>query len=260
MSPRIIDTNVHLSRWPTRRLVADQTAQLVQKLRSAGVTQAWVCSFDALLHNDLTSVNQRLHDSCRRDGQDFLIPFAAINPLLPGWERDLQSCARERRMPGIRLYPGYHGYELRHPSFAETLAAAEELGLLVQIVVKLEDERTQHRNLRAATVDVNPLIEAIGSRTQLPIQLLGALRDVRSEVLMSLISAGNVFVEISHLEGVGGLEQLLLTLPAGRILFGSHFPFFYFESATLKLQESNIGGAQLQSICHENATALLRRN
>ena len=44
----MIDTNIYLFRWPTRRLPGDETAKLVEKLRSRGVAQAWAGSFDAL--------------------------------------------------------------------------------------------------------------------------------------------------------------------------------------------------------------------
>jgi len=55
-----------------------------------------------------------------------------------------------------------------------------------------------------------------------------------------LLAVGDVYVEISMLEGVGGIAGLLEQLPRERerVLFGSHAPFFYFEAAELKLEES----------------------
>jgi predicted TIM-barrel fold metal-dependent hydrolase len=59
------------------------------------------------------------------------------------------------------------------------------------------------------------------------------------------------------LEGVGGVANLLANLPAERVLFGSHAPFFYFESAMLKLKESPLTEEQLRALRSGNAFSLL---
>ena len=56
----IVDTNVHLSRWPFRRLAGDETSDLVARLRARDVTQAWAGSFDGIFQKDLAAVNERL--------------------------------------------------------------------------------------------------------------------------------------------------------------------------------------------------------
>jgi predicted TIM-barrel fold metal-dependent hydrolase len=43
-----------------------------------------------------------------------------------------------------------------------------------------------------------------------------------------------------------------------RLMFGSQLPFFYFEAALLKLQESALTGDQLAAIMHGNARAALQ--
>jgi len=41
------------------------------------------------------------------------------------------------------------------------------------------------------------------------------------------------------------------------VLFGSYAPHFIFESAALKMRESDLGGMESQAIFHENAAKLL---
>ena len=253
----LIDVNVNLSRWPLRRLQCDDTRELVAKLRHHGVVQAWAGSFDGLLHKDLAAMNARLADECRRHGRGVLQPFGSINPMLPDWEEELRRCAEKHRMPGIRLHPNYHGYKLDHPAFARLLRLAAERRLIVQLALVMEDERMMHPLLRVEPVDASPLIELARQTPGLRLVLLNALRTLRAKPLLDLIAAGEVHVEISMLEGVGGIASLLSQIPSHRVLFGSHAPLFYFESALLKLKESPLRDDQLKAIRHGNARRLL---
>lgn len=256
----LVDVNVNLSRWPSRHLRGDDTASLVAMLRRHGVSQAWAGSFDGLLHKDIAAVNARLADECRRHGRGMLVPIGSINPNLPGWEDDLRRCAEEHHMPGIRVHPNYHGCKLDDPEFARMLRLAAERRLIVQIALVMEDERMMHPLLRVEPVDITPLASLVRQTPGLRLVLLNALRTLRGQPLRELIAAGEVCIEISMLEGVGGVANLLREAPAHRVLFGSHAPLFYFESALLKLKESPLTEEQLRAIRGENAQRLLAQN
>ena len=256
----LIDVNVNLSRWPLRRLRGDDTSALVAMLRRQGVVQAWVGSFDGLLHKDIASVNARLADECRRHGRGLLLPFGSINPKLPDWEEELRRCAEEHRMPGIRLHPNYHGYKLDDPDFARLLRLAAARRWIVQLAVVMEDERMMHPLLRVEPVDTDPLVNLVKQTPGLRLMLLNALRTVRDRPLADLIAAEEVYVEISMLEGVGGLANLLAQVPMSRVLFGSHAPLFYFESALLKLKESALSEEQLRAVRSGNAQRMVAKS
>lgn len=257
MSAPITDVHVTLSRWPFRRLPLDETPALVEALQSHGITQAWAGSFDALLHKDIASVNSRLADDCAKHGNGVLLPFGAVNPKLPDWEEDLRRCAEEYGMRGIRLHPNYHGYTLDDPIFAQLLQRATERKLIVQVTTAMEDERMMHPLLQVKPVDVNPLVDMLPTVPGARIVLLNALRTVPAPILPKIIGAGEVYAEIASLEGVGGIANILQHMPVERLLFGSHAPLFYVESALLKLRESQISEEQLRNICNENSGRLL---
>ena len=250
----LIDTNITLSRWPFRRCPLDETPALVAKLREQGVTQAWAGTFDGLMHKDLGTANARLAAECRAHS-GLLVPFGSVNPKLPDWEEELRRCAEVHRMPGIRLHPNYHGYKLDDPAFARLLALASERKLIVQLVVIMEDERTQYPLLQVPPVDTAPLADLLKKPPGLRLQLLNAFRTLRGEPLLRLAAAGAHF-EIAMLEGVGGVANLLKQLPVERLILGSHAPLFYFESASLKLKESVLTAAQDRALRSENALRL----
>ncbi len=221
----MIDTNIYLHRWPFRRLPGDDPVRLMEKLRGAGVTQAWAGSFEAPLADDLAEVNARLAADCHRFGAGLLLPFGCVNPALPDWREDLRRCAEEHKMRGIRLHPNYHGYTLADGTFRDLLAAATERHMLVQIAVQMQDERTQHPLVRVKPVDIAAMPKLPGAR----VQLLNAARP----------AAAGIATDFAMMEGVHGLRDLGAALP-GRVLFGSYYPCFYLEAAVLKLKESGL--------------------
>ena len=252
----LIDTNITLGRWPFRQLPLDETPALLAKLRQRGVTQAWAGSFEGLFHKDLSAANARLAEACQRQGRGLLVPFGSVNPSLPGWEDDVHRCAEVHKMPGIRLHPSYHGYKLDDPAFAQLLLLAGERRLIIQIVADMEDERTQHPLARAPHADFKPLLAKAKALRGARIILLNWFRSINPPLVEQLATSGACF-DIATLEGVGGVANLIEQIPASQVVFGSHTPLFYFESALLKLKESLLTTGQEHAVRFGNARRLL---
>ena len=253
----IVDTNVNLSRWPFRRLSGDDPAALVARLRKHNVSQAWSGSFDGVFHKDIAGVNARLAKDCRTHGQGLLLPFGSINPKLPDWQDDLRRCHEEHKMRGIRLHPNYHGYDLRDPVFTELLKLSAARGLIVQLALCMEDERTQHPLMRVAPVDLTPLAALASMDPKLKLVVLNCYPQLKPEQLTELVPARNVCFDLSMRERVGAVAQLIEGFALERVLFGSHSPFFYFESALLKVEEAGLSEGQKRAVLEGNARRLI---
>src|SRR5262249_6017597 len=106
-------------------------------------------------------------------------------------------------------------------------------------------------------VDTAPLPEVIAAVPRLRLVLLNHFGIVKPALWPQLIAAGQGFLEIATVEGISGIAKLLETVPAERLLFGSHFPFFYFESAELKMKEAKLEPAVDKAIRSDNAKRLL---
>jgi predicted TIM-barrel fold metal-dependent hydrolase len=253
----IIDTNVNLSRWPFRRVAGDEPADLVAQLRKQNVSQAWTGSFDGIFHRDVAAVNARLDHDCRTYGPGLLLPFGCVNPKLPDWQEDLRRCHEDFKMAGIRLHPNYHGYDLKDPVFGELLGSATQRGLIVQLALCMEDERTQHPLMRVPPVDLGPLAELVKTMPKVRLVIFNCYPQLRFDLRL-LANAGEVYFDLSMIEGVGGIARLIQAVSAEKVLFGSHYPLFYFESALLKIQESGLSEAHKKLVFEENAQNLLR--
>jgi predicted TIM-barrel fold metal-dependent hydrolase len=263
--PEIIDCNVHLFDWPFRKLKYARTEMLAAKLRKHRFTKAWAGNFDAVLQRQFDAANRRLAEECRSKGDGMFVPIGSVNPGGPDWEEDLRRCHEEYRMPGVRLYPAYHGYGLDHPEFAKLLAETARRGLLVQIVLRMEDERCHHPALVIGAVDVAPLVELLKKLPQARVQLINAAGPLLGKNVPALVQETQVTFDIAAVEGNGGVGKLIQgqlynysgAIPVERLVFGSHAPFFPCESALMKLFESPLDLAQLEKLMHANARRLL---
>ncbi len=248
----IIDVNVHLSRWPFRRLRGDEPEELVSHLRARGVDQAWAGSFDGLLHKDIEGVNRRLAEDCRRHGGGVLVPFGSVNPKLPDWEEDVRRCAEEHRMPGIRLHPNYHGYTLDEPVFKSLLQRAVAHGLAVQVALKMEDERVQHPLVRVAPVDATILGDLFAAIPGLRLMILNGPGPLKPDAVKKAATAGIGF-DFAMQEGITGVAKLIDQVGLDKVFFGSHFPFFTWESSRLKVVESGLEPSKERAVLSGNA-------
>lgn len=254
----LIDTNVSIGDWVTRRSGMPNATQLLAKLRQHGVASALAGSIDGVLHTDIAGVNTRLAATCAQDGAGMLVPFGSINLTFPDWEDDLRRCQEEHKMPGIRLHPNYHGYTLEDARFVRLLEIAARRRLLVQIAVQLEDSRSQNPVLAAAPVQVAPLVDALAKVPAARVMLLNAGSPILgSAPLIQKLTKAGVLFEVATLEGVAGIEGLYQRVPEIRVCFGSHVPYFYFEAALLKLQESVLTPDQLTAVQSGNARSAL---
>jgi uncharacterized protein len=83
-----------------------------------------------------------------------------------------------------------------------------------------------------------------------------ALREPR---IRPLADAGQLYFDLSTLEGIEGVARLVEQLPPERVLFGSNFPLFYFEAALLKVQESGLPEDMKTMLFEGNARRILPR-
>jgi predicted TIM-barrel fold metal-dependent hydrolase len=263
--PEIVDSNVHLFDWPFRRLKYARTDALADKLRKHRITKAWAGNFDAVLHTQFDAANRRLAEECRAKGDGLFVPIGTVDPHGPDWEEDLRRCHEGYKMPGVRLYPAYHGYGLDEPDFARLLSETAKRGMLVQIVLRMEDERCHLPALVIGAVDVGPLVELLPKVPEAKVQLINSAGRLLGKHVTGLVQKTTATFDIAATEGNGGIGQLIAgtnysytgAIPVERLVFGSHAPFFPCESALLKLFESPLELTELERIMRGNADRLI---
>ncbi len=249
-----IDTNAHLFHWPFRRVPYDSVQEFVAKLSLLDIRQAWVGSYEGILHRDVAGVNERLAATCSENGKGKLQAIGTINLALPDWENDVRLCDEVHHMIGVRIYPNYHDYSLASSEFARLLAMAGDRKLLVQVSVSLEDRRTQHPRLQVEDVNLAPLREVVAQFPRTKIQLLN--HKLSAATIADYSNQPQIFFDVARIEGTGSIAAIVRKIGASKILFGTHAPLFIPESALIKVYESDLDDNSLSQILGANALQL----
>jgi len=266
MVPDIIDTNINLLEFPSRRLKYGKTKDLVAKLRHHRITQAWAGSFEALFHKDIDGVNARLAEECKQNGKGMLLPFGTVNIAWPDWEEDLRRCHEVYKMPGIKIFPIYQTFGPDHPEFLRLVQKIAERGMVLQIVGDIEDIRHIHPIVEVRGVNFEPLIEVMKKVPQAKVQLV-YWNNRMGRYLEKLVDETNVMLDISRIEGNGAVGRMIegnpwsgtaKPVPVERFVFGSHAPYFPVETNVIKLFESPLTKEQMLAIMNGNARNFIK--
>ena len=86
---------------------------------------------------------------------------------------------------------------------------------------------------------------------------LVVLNAPRDPLRQKIAAAGDVYFDIAMVEGVGGVGVLASEVSPQRVVFGSHFPLFYLQSAALKIKEAGLSASEEKAILEDNARRLL---
>ncbi len=242
----IIDCNVGLGAWPFARFAEGTAAKLDAMLAREGIERALVWSAEAVLYEEPEECNRDLARRLARYPR--LVPVPVANPRV----RSAAQIVARAGIKALKVIPNYHAYDLaetRALDLAERVAA-RGVPLLVQM--RIEDERSHYELLKVPGVTV----EAIANlASRLPGLAIVALCPYFAEAVR-LARITNVWVDISFVENLDTLRQLLAQVPPAKVLFGSHAPWLYARAAARKLALGSIGAQERDAIAWGNAARL----
>jgi predicted TIM-barrel fold metal-dependent hydrolase len=255
---RIIDVNASVGHWPFRVLSHNTPQGLVELMDTHGIAQAWVASLDCVLNREMKTANLAFAEAVDPH-RDRLLPCATVNPNFPDWESDVDLYLRELGMAGIRTYPNYHGYCLQDTCFGELLDCARQEVVPLQVAVRVTDERMHHPLMKVPAVDLAGMQSQLERADGVSIVLLNVRNQEFSAAARLAEDHPGIFIEISHVEFIGGVARLFERFPEDQVLFGSHAPLLYPLSAVYKLQEADLTEEQLGKLGAGNAARLTAR-
>ena len=245
----IIDVNTSLGCWPFQRFDINSTKALAQRLHSAGITKALISSIDGILYPDPAACDAELLKVVKPT--PMLIPVPTINPSLANWRKAMETSG----LKAVKIIPNYHNYPLADPLVEPfmRLLASKRIPLMIQM--RVDDERNQYPLMKIPGVACPAVIQLANTFREVPIVCLCAYLGEAVELVQK---TENAHVDISFIETFQTLPALLRKIPADRILFGSHTPFLYTESAVMKLKAACLAVKPYKTIAYANARRLFK--
>lgn len=252
MMENAIDTTAFLGQWPWRLQVSADAASLGALASRVGVSSLWVSHLASVFGFDTRSGNEALFDAA----DERLVPFAILNPSEPTAVKEL-AWAVANGARGVRLTPGYHGYQLSDPRAAELVAAVGEAGLPLHVCARLDDERLRHRRFHADDVPLHELAELIRSRPRQPMVLSGLKASEWDEVRAHLDAGTDLSRVVVDLWFVNGPVGVIARLDADQYAYGSATPVQSALATAAQLATAAIPADDLRKLTRGNAERLL---
>jgi uncharacterized protein len=252
-SPKLVDVNTSLGRWPFATYEQDTAAKLSNHLAGEGIGLALVSSIDTALFPDPHIPNMGLAEAL--EPYPDLLPLMTLDPTLTHWRDCLETYRDRGTLNAVRVIPNYHRYTLDDPRMDELTVQLQQSDHPVLVVqMRLEDERAHYPLMAVPGVPVADIVALAERHPQLPILCLCAYR---AEAVKLTRNAANILVDLAYIEFKDTLAVLLRDIPPDRVVFGSNTPMLYARAALMKMLHANVDQTTLEAVGSTNASRLL---
>jgi len=229
----LLDVNASWGQWPLRDFPYPDLDAFESTLKQAGIRAAWLSSIKAVYAPMTEAADASLQEEL--SDRKFFSFIKTVNPLLANWRAECEASLKQPGAPvALRLVPNFHNYELELAA-DEVAAFALDNKLLILIQVRMNDERNQPVFMQ---IKATPVASITAFSKKFPTLKVIALCASSGELTALSEGSDQLAVETSFLDGHDPLEVAIGKMGAQRVLFGSHAPFIYPESASLKFTHS----------------------
>jgi predicted TIM-barrel fold metal-dependent hydrolase len=245
----MVDTATYLGAWPFRP-IEGTTASLARMMRAHGLEQAVVSPLEGFFYTDSEAANERLLRRVR--GRKGLWAAPILNLAVANWQMEMERLARSPQVRAVRIAPGFHGFQVAAARGA--VEAAAELGLTTVVQIRMQDDR--HHRTPVPRIPDAPIDDIVALAAAVPegrVVVAAARAHDMLEQAEHIRQLPNLWLDISHIDGLRGLRTACDAVGARRLLFATSWPFFYARSALLKVEEADIPRRALEGIRAGNA-------
>lgn len=229
------DYNCFVGAWPFRKIRHGTLEDLRRLHEENGITDGFVSSSDAVFYQDPYEADEDL--ARMLSGSRYRL-IMTVNPRSTGAVASIDEGIKMLGAKGVRLYPGFHGYELTQACVTKVVERVRNHCSMLYLTLRVDDERTAYL-FQPRTIETDEIRRFLLENEDVPIMLcnirlyeLSALKDI-------LLSRDNVWFDCSGLKDyLFPKEELEKMGLLGRLRYGSMAPFFCMKSTVLLMEEA----------------------
>ena len=246
----IVDIYGFCGGWPYWPVQTRSGQQLIDLMDAYEIDVTVISSTNCVFYDYEAGNNEMLEIVARYPHR--LLGFATIDPL--DGESTISNLKHyaSSGVKGVRLVPQHHLYHLWNKSvLAGVIDEIARFKLPVLIPLRLV------MNQGMPVLDINEIGELASQYPGTKIIIAGINYGELSRSIELLNLHNNLYVEISCLQAMEAVKQIVGTAGDNRILFGSGIPLQYPAMSLAKVIHADISQRQKEKIFYRNAKQLL---
>lgn len=232
----VFDGHAVLGRGLDERVEINHPVELLDIMDRTGIEQALVYHRNAVTRDTVTGNEQMM---ALVEGHARLTPQHIVNMALD----DQNKFSRDNTITSVRVFPKSHHYPFTLPVVEKWLAWLQESGIALWI--------------SADEIEVHDLYQTAKAYPEVNLVLSGMDYTHFASIWSLIPRMPNLYIELSRLETMNGVQMMVERAGAPRLIFGSYFPDFDPAAYLSYLHQCQLPDDELKSICHGNLARLL---
>jgi predicted TIM-barrel fold metal-dependent hydrolase len=139
----LVDINSYIGHWPFRPLQGNTLKATLKLMNKRGVNKSIIANINGIFYQDSQYANEELYAAIQSNDafKSRFVPIAVLDPLVPWWEKALETCHEKLGMKGVRLFPLYHKYSMTDERCINLVKATRDRGMPISIPLRMIDLR-----------------------------------------------------------------------------------------------------------------------
>lgn len=249
----IVDVNCYCGHWPFRRIKNETLEGLLKSSEKTGIDKMIVSSLNSIFYEDCYEGDAQIYEAA--SGKFF--QALTVNPAFPTFADDIRRGIEAFSIKAVRIFPGYHNYELDDPCVKELFEILAKYKLPLLLTYQMEDRRTIHMCM-PKQLENDKLLHMLQFNEKIPVVITNMHVGQWIPFSKYCEQYGNVYFDTSGIRygQTDIITKALEIIPDNNILYGSNFPLNYRTSTLNYFRMDPIEFTARENILYKNAQRL----